>query len=104
MRDLTDGGQAEAIRFLEKDSGSSMKGDSWADLQGALDDFGVKVGERDPFRFDRVLVANVAKGVDWRPGDRMMWTRVLVQPINFTFAGYSVPIRTLKPTRSEASR
>jgi hypothetical protein len=47
-------------------------------------------GERDPFRFDRVLVANVAEGVCREPGDRMVWTRVLVEPINFEFAGYSV--------------
>ena len=88
LRDLGDEGQAEAISFLEMDSG--LKGKGWADLKDALSDSSAGAGERDPFRFDRVLVANVAKGVDWQPGDRMMWTRVLVQPINFAFAGYSV--------------
>jgi hypothetical protein len=88
LRDLSDAGQAEAIRFLEL--GSGLKGGAWADLQGTLNDSDAKVGERDPFRFDRTLIANVAKGVDWRPGDRMLWTRVLIQPINFKFAGYSV--------------
>src|SRR5208337_5112867 len=88
LRDLGDKGQAEAISFLEMDSG--LKGKGWADLKDALSDSSAGAGERDPFRFDRVLVANVAKGVDWQPGDRMMWTRVLVQPINFAFAGYSV--------------
>ncbi len=88
LRDLSDAGQAEAIKFLEQDKG--LKGGAWADLQGSLNDSDAKVGERDPFQFDRVLIANVAKGVDWRPGDRMQWTRVIIQPINFKFAGYSV--------------
>ena len=47
-------------------------------------------GREGPFRFDRVLVATVAKGAKWDLGDRMIWTRVFVQPINFSFAGYSV--------------
>jgi hypothetical protein len=87
LRDLGDQGQAEAIRFLEKDPSQKRV---WANLQEALDDAKSIVGEHDPFRFDRVLVANVAQGVDWEPGDRMVWTRVLVEPINFSFAGYSV--------------
>ena len=88
LRELSDAGQAEAIRFLEKDKG--LKGGAWGDLQDALSDSDARIGARDPFQFDRVLIANVAKGVDWRPGDRMQWTRVIVQPINFKFAGYSV--------------
>lgn len=84
LHDLGDRGQAEAIDYL------ALKSNGWADLKEALDDSQSGAGERDPFRFDRALIANVAKGVDWRPGDRMMWSRVLVQPINFKFAGYSV--------------
>lgn len=45
---------------------------------------------KDPFRFDRVLVATVTRGTDWYPGDRMVWTRIFVQPINFVFAGYTI--------------
>jgi hypothetical protein len=86
LRDLGDQGQAEAIRFLEKDP---SKG-AWENLQDALDEAKSTVGEHDPFRFKRVLVANVEQGVDWEPGDRMVWTRVVVEPINFAFAGYSV--------------
>ena len=88
LRDLTDAGQAAAI--LEKDPDAGLKGVALADLRDALDDSHSKVGESDPFRFDRILIANVAKGVDWEPGDRMMWARVLIQPINFKFAAYSV--------------
>ncbi len=88
LRDLGDAGQAEAISFLEKDSGS--KGGALATLRDALGQSNPKSGERDPFRFERVLIANVAKGIDWEPGDRMIWTRILVQPINFSFADYTV--------------
>ena len=88
LRDLGDLGQAEAISFLKENS--SLKGGAWATLRDALDQSSTKTGEGDPFRFDRVLIANVAKGIDWMPGDRMVWTRILVQPINFTFAGYTV--------------
>ena len=63
-------------------------------------------GEKDPFRFDRVFVATVAKGAKWDLGDRMIWTRVFVQPINFSFAGYTVAAtdnETVKVTSVEAT-
>ena len=88
LRDLGEFSQAEAIRLLEKDL--SVKGGAWATLRDALDQSSTEAGKGDPFRFDRVLIANVAKGIDWMPGDRMVWTRILVQPINFSFAGYTV--------------
>ncbi len=89
LRDLGDRGQEEAIRFLENNA--ALKTKAWIDLQDALNYSATSdTGEKDPFRFDRVLVATVAKGLDWNPGDRMMWTRIFVQPINFAFAGYSV--------------
>jgi hypothetical protein len=89
LRDLGDAAQAKAIDLLGK--GKDLRDGAWADIQGALNEPEGGAGERDPFTFDRVLIANVAKGVDWMPGDRMQWTRVLVQPINFQFGGYSVP-------------
>lgn len=104
LRDLGDRGQAEAIDFLELDS--ALKGRSWTDLQDALNESSIAVGERDPFRFDRVLVATVAKGLDWRPGDRMEWSRVLIEPINFFFAGYTVAAtdnETVKVSSIEAT-
>jgi hypothetical protein len=48
---------------------------------------------------DRVLIATVTKGVDANPGDRFLWTRVFVQPINFQFVGY-----TLTPTDNQTPR
>jgi hypothetical protein len=89
LRDLAERGQARAIDFLEHDFGP--KPHAWREVEEALNDgSGPGLGENDPFKFDRVLVATVTKGVNWDPGDRMRWTRVFVQPINFTFAGYTV--------------
>jgi hypothetical protein len=89
LRDLGDRGQEEAIRLLKDNA--ALKAKAWIDLQDALNYPATSdSGERDPFQFERVLVATVAKGLEWNPGDRMMWTRIFVQPINFAFAGYSV--------------
>jgi hypothetical protein len=89
IRDLAERGQARAIDFLEHDS--MPKSHAWQEVEEALNDgSGPKLGEDDPFKFDRVLVATVTKGINWDPGDRMMWTRVFVEPINFTFTGYTV--------------
>jgi hypothetical protein len=106
LRDLGDRGQAQAIDFLEKNA--ALKGKSWAELRNALSDSGAAgLGEKDPFQFDRVLVATVTKGASWDPGDRVMWTRVFVQPINFKFAGYTVAAtdnETVKVTSVEATK
>jgi hypothetical protein len=105
LQDLGDRGQAEAFRFLEQSG--AMKGKSLTDLRDALNDSGTAAsGEKDPFRFERILVATVAKGTSWDPGDRMTWTRVFVQPINFWFAGYTVAgtdNETVKVTSIEAT-
>jgi hypothetical protein len=105
LRDLGDRGQAKAIEVLAKNQ--AMEGKSWTQLRDALSDSGAAgLGEKDPFQFDRLLVATVAKGASWDPGDRMMWTRVFVQPINFSFAGYTVAAtdnETVKVTSIEAT-
>lgn len=89
LRDLADSGQAHAIDFLA--NGSTAAPHSWTDLQRALVNASETApGEKDPFQFDRTLVATVTKGTNWEPGDRMVWTRVFIQPINFLFAGYTV--------------
>jgi hypothetical protein len=105
LRDLGNRAQAKAIDLLEQNAAS--EGRSLIELRDALDDSeGAASGEKDPFRFDRVLVATVAKGASWDPGDRMVWTRVFVQPINFSFAGYTVAAtdnETVKVTSVEAT-
>ena len=106
LRDLAERGQARAIDFMAHDS--LPRAHAWSELLNALSDGSEPgVGENDPFKFDRILVATVAKGVNWNPGDRMMWTRVFVQPINFTFAGYTVAgteNETVKVTSMEATK
>ena len=64
-------------------------------------------GDKDPFQFQRTLVATVTKGTDWSPGDRMEWTRVFALPINFVFAGYTVAAtenETVRIASLEATR
>jgi hypothetical protein len=67
LRDLSDRGQAEAIEFLEK--AQTREGQSWTKLRDALSDTEAPaLGEKDPFRFDRLLVGTVAEGASWDPG------------------------------------
>jgi hypothetical protein len=84
---LGDRAQVRAIDAIEHASGT--KSSPWDDLRKTLSDEG-EPGEKDPFLFERMLVATVAKGVKWPPGDRMVWTRILVNPINFKFAAYTI--------------
>ena len=88
LESLSDAGQAHAIDFIAKDA---EKADAtWLKLSKALTGPEDGVERKDPYRADRVLIATVAEGLDAMPGDRLLWTRVFVQPINFTFAGYTV--------------
>jgi hypothetical protein len=106
LRDLGDNGQAHAIDFLTKSLGSNPQ--SWAKLQEALTDGSESsAGERDPFQFDRILVATITEGTNSNPGDRMVWTRAFVEPINFKFVGYTVAAtenETVKVTSVEATK
>lgn len=87
LRELGDRAQVRAIDAIEHARNSDTS--PWDDLRKALSVEDVP-GERDPFLFDRVLVATVTKGVKWPPGDRMVWTWSFVQPINFKFAAYTI--------------
>src|ERR1700712_753439 len=94
LRDLGDRAQVRAIDAIEngaivKERASGAAARPWEDLRKTLSDED-EPGEKDPYLFERVLVATVAKGVKWPPGDRMVWTRIFVQPINFKFAAYTV--------------
>jgi hypothetical protein len=105
LRDLGDNGQAHAIDFLAKYPTNEKQ--IWSELHEALrDKKDSEPGEKDAFRFDRILVATVIKGTDWSPGDRMTWTRVFVEPINFSFSGYTVAAtenKEVKVTSVEAT-
>ncbi|HTW26699.1 MAG TPA: hypothetical protein VME92_06210 [Acetobacteraceae bacterium] len=85
IRDLSDLAQARAIDDLASDPHAAwpaiLKGADGPD-RGAV--------RQDPYRADRVLVATVTKGTKTQPGDRFIWTRVFIQPINFEFADYTV--------------
>jgi hypothetical protein len=92
LKDLNGPGQAKAIEVLTR-SGAKT-GEIWGALsppsaagQGADPTITPK---RELYRFDRNLVAVVNKGLAAKPGERLMWTWILVKPINFEFAGYSI--------------
>jgi hypothetical protein len=87
LMNLGDRAQVRAIDAIEKASSSPIL--PWQNLMPALSDTDAPA-EKDPFLFERVLVATVAKGMTWSSGDRMVWTRVFVHPINFRFAGYNI--------------
>jgi hypothetical protein len=103
LKDLSESAQAHAIDFL----GQSSPGQPhlWSDLQRTLSE--PPEGAGDPFKFDRVMVATVSRGADMHTADRMVWTRVFVQPINFQFVGYTVAEtenETVKVTSFERTR
>jgi hypothetical protein len=88
LKDLSTEGQTHAIDFILK-----QRMPSEVARQKLMSLFGDDTGARDrgdPYRVDRVLIATVAKGLNTLPGDRLMWTRIFVEPINFKFAGYTV--------------
>lgn len=87
LKDLSDHGQAG---FIDAVVSNITTADAVRTaLAKPITVLGAESG-RDPYRFDRVLVASVIKGIDSLPGDRLVWTRILIQPINFRFVGYSV--------------
>lgn len=102
LKDLSDNGQAHAIDFLlkkmdatrgdRKTNKASLPDDPQTTLHGLIAAISAQSDAMrvDPYRANRVLIATVAKGLNTQPGDRILWTRIFVKPINFRFAGYSV--------------
>ena len=88
LKDLSDNGQAHAIDFVFKAPPGPRT--AWQELISTIGGSSGEPDRVDPYRADRVLIATVVKGLDTLPGDRLLWTRVFVQPINFEFAGYTV--------------
>src|SRR5215469_3867487 len=88
LKDLSNNGQAHAIDFTLRRPMPSAA--AWQKLTSLLGDDSNAGARVDPYRVDRILIATVAKGLDTLPGDRLLWTRVFVEPINFEFAGYTI--------------
>jgi hypothetical protein len=111
LKDLSDHGQAAYIKALAKSG--AVPGDVRNELgKPIVESWQQDVHEgHDPYRFDRVLVASVIKGADMLPGDRLQWTRTMVKPVNFQFAGYivattkhsTVKIATVEQDRSHTT-
>jgi hypothetical protein len=90
LKDLSARGQSAYIEALAKgvDKSDVVRNELGKPITEASQQ-DVRQGH-DPYRFDRVLVASVMKGADMLPGDRLVWTRTMIQPVNFQFAGYTV--------------
>lgn len=91
IKDLSDHGQAALVQAMAR------PGTAGNLLQKVMTGSNAGTGSAsgatpttEPNRFDRTLVATVTKGLSARPGDRLMWTWLLVKPINFRFTGYTV--------------
>lgn len=90
LRDLSDRGQAALITAM------TAPGAKPDDIRGALSKplkASSEPGEDAVTvegSFKRTLVANVTKGWDAVPGERLVWTWIVVEPINFVFDGYTV--------------
>jgi hypothetical protein len=90
LRDLSDRGQAALIQAMTaKDAKPDDIRDALAKpLKGKTDPTETPVVIEGLYK--RTLVANVTKGWNARPGDRLVWTWVDVKPLNFQFEGYTV--------------
>jgi hypothetical protein len=87
LKDLTAEAQAHIIDAVFKGAAAPQ-----AALQQLMEAVSGSGGAKksDPYHVNRVLVATVAKGLDTLPGDRILWTRVFVQPLNFRYADYTI--------------
>jgi hypothetical protein len=90
LKDLSDHGQSAYIEALAKHRAKPgvVRNELGKPIVESLQQ-DVHEGH-DPYRFDRVLVSSVMRGADMLPGDRLLWTRTMVKPVNFQFAGYTV--------------
>lgn len=90
LKDLSDRGQAALIAAM------TAAGAKPADIRDALakplkakietgEDYVTSEGS-----YRRTLVANITKGWNAKPGDRLVWAWIHVKPLNFVFDGYSV--------------
>lgn len=103
LKDLGERAQVRAVEAIENASLSPME--PWKKLTSALSDTDEPT-EKDPFLFERILVASVAKGATWTAGDRMVWIRIFVRPVNFRFAAYTIAsteAETVKVSSVEAT-
>lgn len=90
LRDLSDRGQAALIMAMTRagaDPGSIRESLLQAPRAkvDATEDAVTTEGT-----YKRTLVANVTKGWNAVPGERLVWTWIDVQPLNFTFDGYTI--------------
>lgn len=90
LKDLSDRGQAALIAAM---TAAGAKPEDIRDALAKPLKAKAETGEdhvTSEGSYKRTLVANITKGWNARPGDRLVWTWIHVQPLNFVFDGYSV--------------
>jgi hypothetical protein len=92
IRDFSDRGQQVLIEKLTRTGANpeairAVLAKPIAAAQGAAEPITPK---QDLYEFDRNIVATVTKGFAVKPGDRLMWTWIMVRPANFEFKNYSI--------------
>lgn len=90
LRDLSDHGQAALITAM---TAAGAKPDEIREtlskpLKARTEAAEGAITSESSYR--RTLVANVTKGWDAVPGERLIWTWIRIKPLNFAFEGYSV--------------
>lgn len=90
IKDISDRGQAA---FIEAMTRPNIKPDDFRSILAKpfASDSQISLTPKKIHNvFNRTLVATVTKGLDAKPGDRLMWTSILIKPNNFSFGGYTV--------------
>jgi len=90
VKDLSDHGQAAFIQALAESGSKSDDIRAILAKPSASSSTLTLTPKKVENHFDRTLVATVTKGLDAEPGDRLMWTWILIRPDNFKFASYTV--------------
>lgn len=94
IKDLSDRGQATFIDRLTRkgakpDEIRAALAKPITTAPGSTADSNI-LTKKELYRFDRTLVATVTKGLAEKPGDRLIWTWILIKPKNFEFTGYTI--------------
>lgn len=87
---LSDNGQAAFIQAITKKNAKSENINSILSDKSVSSYYSGLTNKKKYNRFDRTLVATVTKGLNAKPGDRLMWTSIHIEPKNFEFDGYTI--------------
>ena len=90
LKDLSDRGQSAFIEAMARSGGTAAELRELLARPIRATPPVVEGATTTEGTYKRTLVANVTKGWSARPGERLVWTWIHVQPLNFLFDGYTV--------------